>query len=152
MSPPRDGSNPPGALGKYTPDRRRWRRRVAGLAAVGAALAFYGAFAVASGVKSGMVYNVLILLFGVLSLVLPVVATAALLAPDSGIEREGSSDDAAALETLKQRYAAGEIDRPEFERRLDDLVAVPGDAPGSEADGSTGSRSVTDRELDRAEN
>ncbi|PSQ18843.1 hypothetical protein BRD00_03605 [Halobacteriales archaeon QS_8_69_26] len=31
-------------------------------------------------------------------------------------------EDQAALETLKQRYAAGEIDEEEFERRLERLV------------------------------
>jgi uncharacterized membrane protein len=36
----------------------------------------------------------------------------------------GESDETRALQSLRERYANGEIDEPEFERRLDDLLAT----------------------------
>ncbi|MFC6826380.1 SHOCT domain-containing protein [Halopelagius fulvigenes] len=135
MSPPRIDESP-GLLARYTPDSRRWRRRIAALAAVAAPLAAYAALAIVSGVKSGAAYNVLVAAFGMLALTLPAVAAASLLAPDSGTtpaestdadelrsssNRTGSGD---AVEALKSRYAAGEIGDEEFERRLGTLVAT----------------------------
>ena len=119
--------NTPGSsetLARFTPDSRRWRRLVAAGAAIGGPLAFYAAFAVASGVKTGLVYDLLILLFGILTLVLPAVAAATLLAPNSGLTRENSPGREDPIEVLKRRYAAGEIDREEFDRRLDALVEI----------------------------
>ncbi|WP_135826299.1 SHOCT domain-containing protein [Halorussus ruber] len=164
MSPPRDSSGALRALARFTPDSRRWRRWVAGLAAVGSALSFYAAFAVASGVESGTVYNLLIVLFAVLTLTLPAIASATLLAPDSGLTRTktagrgttrtratstGATRGEDAVETLKRRYAAGEIDREEFDRRLDDLVEVSGDT-GCETADAVETRAARDPELDRA--
>lgn len=139
-----------GTLGRFSPDSRRWRLRVAGLAAVGAPLAFYGAFAVASGVKSGMVYNLLVLVFGVLALALPVVGTAALLAPESGLSRPKSTDAEDPVETLKRRYAAGDIDETEFDRRLDDLMETSATGNRRQSDAARADRSGADDELDRA--
>ncbi|UPV74016.1 SHOCT domain-containing protein [Halorussus limi] len=154
MSPPVDTSGLPRPLARYTPDSRRWRRRVAGLAAVGAMLSLYATFAIVSGVKSGIVYNLLALLFGTLTLLLPVVATTTVFAPDSGLTRPDDSRGERPVETLKRRYAAGEIDRDEFERRLDDLMAASDDAPDrSDADSverSGGRRATRDAELDSA--
>jgi hypothetical protein len=58
VSPPHDTS---GLAARYTPDDARRRRLVALAASVGAVLAWYGATAVITGVKSGLVYNVAIL-------------------------------------------------------------------------------------------
>lgn len=170
MSPPGDSSSFPRPLARYTPDTRRWRRRVAGLAALGAVLSLYATFAIVSGVKSGVVYNLLALLFGVSTLVLPVLATTTLFAPDSGLTRGDSSDlnrvadsgsnltgtdsDEQPVETLKRRYATGEIGQEEFERRLDDLMAAPDDASEApDADSverSGGRRGSRETELDSA--
>lgn len=151
MSPPRDASDRPGSLARYTPDSRRWRRRVAGLAAITAPLALYATVAIISGVKTGLVYNLLIVVFALLALVLPAVAAATLLAPDSGLtraDRSGTDRSADAVETLKRRYATGEIDQAEFDRRLDDLVAVD-DAGRERRTGETADRDATlDAELD----
>jgi uncharacterized membrane protein len=121
MSPPLSADTER-ALARYTPDGRKWRRRVAVVAAVTAPLAAYAALAIISGVKSGIVYNLLIAVFGLLALTLPAVAVAALLAPDSESPRATPARDADSVETLKRRYAAGEIGDDEFERRLDALV------------------------------
>lgn len=143
MSPPDDSSSFPRPLARHTPDTLRWRRRIAGLAAVGAVLSLYATLAIVSGVKSGVVYNLLVLLFGVLTLVLPVVAATTLFAPDSGPTRTDSSGRTRTktargerpVEALKRRYAAGEIGQDEFERRLDGLVEAD-DEPfdGADAD------------------
>jgi uncharacterized membrane protein len=109
-------------LARFTPDTETWRKRVAALSALAAPLALWGAYAVASGVKSGMMYNLAILFLGVLALVLPVLATVALFAPESGLSAPESDEE--AVELLKRRYAADEIDQAEFERRLDELMAV----------------------------
>ncbi len=52
-------------------------------------------------------------------------------APDEEPATERPADDTDAetvdpLETLRERYATGEIDEVEFERRLEDLVATEG--------------------------
>ncbi|SFR63547.1 SHOCT domain-containing protein [Halogeometricum limi] len=150
-------------LARYTPDSRRWRRVVAALAAVGGPLAMYGAFAVSSGVKSGMVYNLIILVFGILAVTLPAVAATVLLAPDSGLARTNADSDS-PLATLKGRYAAGEIDDAEFERRVDSLVELSetrsvGAPPPSASSASAASSashshrpSPRDRERESADN
>lgn len=122
MQPPSGPFSLPQTVRRFTPDSRRWRRRIAAMAAVGSLLSFYAAFAVASGVKSGMVYNLLVLVFGVLALSLPAVAVGSLLAGDSGVARSTPSQGADAVQTLKQRYADGELDTDEFEQRLDDVL------------------------------
>lgn len=150
MTPARDPSGFRRTIAEHTPDSRRWRRRISGLSAVGAVLALYATFAIVSGVKSGMVYSLLGLLFGLLTLVLPAVAATVLMAPDSEPPATGASGSETAVETLKRRYATGEIDRDEFDRRLDDLVGAA-DATRDRADrDSPGGHTTRDPELDSA--
>jgi len=89
-------------------------------AGVGAVLAWYGATAVITGVESGLVYNLVILVLLLATFTLPAYAAAALLSDDAGTSRrDGSADSVGAL---KRRYAAGETDEATFQRRLDTLV------------------------------
>ncbi|MFC7068603.1 SHOCT domain-containing protein [Halobaculum lipolyticum] len=120
----------PESIARFTPDSRRWRRRVAAACAIGAPLAVYATVAVVSGVSSGFAYNVLILLCAAAAVVLPAVATAVALAPasaharsDDGADRSssGASDP---VETLKRRYATGDLTEAEFDERLDRLVEL----------------------------
>ncbi len=126
--------------------------------------------AVISGVKSGLVYNLLILVLGLLALTLPAVTVASLLAPDSGVRqsrrqsavgrtetktrdvartrrggvdtRSTTGEPALDAETLlKRRYAAGEIDHAEFERRLDAVVDPPVGDRGSNRETDEGDES-----------
>lgn len=150
MTTPRDDSDRPGLLGRFTPDGRRWRRRIAGLAAVGAPLAFYGAYAVASGVSSGFLYNLLAFALGVLAMVLPAIGVAALLAPDSAAAHTRTSEGEESVATLKRRYAAGEIDRSEFDRRLDALMGSTADVSRRRRRQPDDDRSTTDEELERS--
>lgn len=117
MSPPHDAV---GLAARYTPDDDHRRRLVAVAAGVGAVLAWYGATAVITGVKSGLVYNVVILVLLLATFVLPAYAAAALLSDDAVTPRRDGSAD--SVEALKRRYAAGEIDEATFQRRLDTLV------------------------------
>ncbi|RDI71215.1 SHOCT domain-containing protein [Halopelagius longus] len=164
MSPPRTVRSPT-ALARYTPDSRRWRRRIAALAAAAAPLAAYAGLAIISGVKSGPAYNTLIAVFGILALTLPAVAAASLLAPDSGTtrpeptrgsnvtERSPSSDRTGvgdAVEILKSRYAAGEIGDEEFERRLGTLVETDEVGPGSRGDDDSVGRTPRRGEVESA--
>jgi len=65
-------------------------------------------------------------------------------------------DEAAALETLRERYARGEIDEMEFERRIEDLLATESvdeareyavnRRSGGNATGATDSEREPDRE------
>lgn len=57
------------------------------------------------------------------------------------IPEDTSEDD--ALETLKNRYAAGEISDAEFERKLERLLEI------EESEDATGEYDDIDRELDR---
>jgi uncharacterized membrane protein len=118
----RGASRDSSTLARFTPDSDRWRRRIAGVAALAAPLALYGAYAVASGVKSGTIYNLLVAVVGLLALVLPALAVTVWFAPTHAGTGATADGDADAVETLKRRYAAGEIDRAEFERRLDGVV------------------------------
>ena len=147
MTPRRTAPDLRRTVAEFTPDSRRWRRRVAGLAAVGAPLALYGAFAVASGVKTGIVYNLFVLLFGLLALLLPAVAAAVLLAPDSGRVQADLSAQGDAVETLKRRYATGEIDQAEFDQRLDGLIRGL-DGARDLSDGGSGSHETRETEFD----
>jgi uncharacterized membrane protein len=60
---------------------------------------------------------------------------------DVTIPEDTSEDD--ALETLKNRYAAGEIGDAEFERKLERLLEI------EESEGETAEYDDIDRELDR---
>jgi len=127
MNPP-PNADAPGLLARITPDSRRRRRVVAALAAVAAPLALYGSWAVASGVKSGMTYDLIILLFSAVALLAPAFAAMALLAPDAGRRtapeaRPGPSvEEADPVTVLQRRYAAGELSDEEFDRRLETVL------------------------------
>ena len=77
--------------------------------------------------KSGLLYNLVILLTGILTLVLPAIAATVLFAPDSGLTRLDSNSEDDSIETLKRRYATGELDHEEFDQRLETLIGVSGD-------------------------
>ncbi|WP_342633184.1 SHOCT domain-containing protein [Halopiger xanaduensis] len=64
-------------------------------------------------------------------------------------ERAKQGRDEDAIEELKRRYAAGEIDDAEFERRLDRLVAVDDALAGIFDDGDGGTDRSTDGETGR---
>ncbi|MFC7099001.1 SHOCT domain-containing protein [Halobaculum marinum] len=137
MSPSTDPFALPESLARFTPDSRRWRAGVAAACALGAVLSLYATLAVVSGVKSGAAYTALALLFAVLAVTLPAVASAVALAPasayadgaDGGGKGDGASEADDAVETLKRRYATGEIDEAEFDDRLDTLVELDAAAP-----------------------
>lgn len=148
MNSPDDSLGSPRLLARFTPDSRRWRRRVAGLATIGAVLSLYAMFAVVSGVKSGPVYNLLALLFAVLSLLLPAVAVTTMFAPTSDPTRRDASRSESPVETLKRRYAAGEIGQDEFDRRLDDLIEASEDTRDRPDAESVERRRSRDAELD----
>lgn len=112
----------PSPLARYTPNSCRWRRVAAGLSVITASVAVWALYAIASGVKGGPMLWLAMALFGTLAMALPAVGAAALLAPDAAPSE--TTRDADAVETLKQRYAAGDIDEETFDRTLDDLLAV----------------------------
>ena len=92
--------------------RHRWRRVVALLVVGGG---------VAAPLVTGLWWTLPLVWFIGLFVVLPVLHTLTRPLPegDDGGER---SDADPALEALRERYARGEIDRREFERKLDRLL------------------------------
>lgn len=130
MAPSTAPVDVPESLARFTPDSRRWRSVVAAACALGAPLSLYATVAIVSGVKSGVAYDVLILLFAALTVVLPAVATAVALAPASAHAGNDAGADRAApaasdpVETLKRRYATGDITESELDERLDRLVEL----------------------------
>ncbi|MFP8955202.1 SHOCT domain-containing protein [Natrialbaceae archaeon A-CW3] len=83
---------------------------------------------IALGLEFGSV--TLGLLAALVGLVLVLVPTVALVMIFTGDDRGADAgDDADPIETLKERYLAGEIDEGTFERRVDELLA---DADGSQ--------------------
>jgi uncharacterized membrane protein len=68
---------------------------------------------------------------------------------DGGASSGGASTEDDSVETLRERFASGEIDQVEFERRLDALLAAedatgerPADRPGDEPPETAGSVSA----------
>lgn len=121
--------------------RHRWRR-VFALCVVG------------GGVLAPLVTNLwwtlpLVWFLG-LFVVLPVLHTLAKPLPDrddgSGGDRGRESDP--ALDALRERYARGEIDEREFERKLDRLLETE-DAQVADRDVAARIRGTVERELER---
>ncbi|WP_166035602.1 SHOCT domain-containing protein [Halorussus pelagicus] len=98
--------------------------------------------------KSGLTYTLLALLFAILSLLLPAVAVTTMFAPTSDPTRSDASRGESPVETLKRRYAAGEIGQDEFDRRLDDLIEASSDARDRPDAESVERRGARDAELD----
>lgn len=67
------------------------------------------------------------------------------------MDGDGESEDENPLELLRDRYARGEIDEAEFERRVERLVATEEIPPGAISDSSTTDEAgpEVDRELER---
>ncbi|GAB3415595.1 hypothetical protein GCM10027435_11970 [Haloparvum alkalitolerans] len=96
--------------------RRRWRRILA-LLVVGAG--------VVAPIVTGLWWSLPLVWFLGIVVVLPVLHTLAKPLPDADGGSAGSDDEAdPALDALRERYARGEIDEEEFERRLDRLLAT----------------------------
>ncbi|QZX99733.1 hypothetical protein [Halobaculum rubrum] len=151
MSPP---PNPIGSafLARVTPDDRRRRRLVAATASLAAVIALYAAVAVVSGVKSGPIYNLLIAAFAAVTLLAPAFAAAALLAPDAGGPGDRPGDAADGTESdpvteLQRQYATGEIDRGEFDERME--AVLDADRSRTDAGRSVAAASGRDGDTDR---
>ncbi len=122
--------------------RHRWRR-VFGLLVVGVG--------VLAPFLTGLWWSLPLVWFLGLFVVLPVLHTLAKPVPAEGGEendRERSGDP--ALDALRERYARGDIDEDEFERRLDRLLETE-DAETVDRDGDVAARvrEGLEREIDR---
>lgn len=92
--------------------RRRWRRILV-LCVIGAG--------VLAPFATGSLLSLPVVWFLGLFVLLPVLHTLAKPLPDPGRESDGGNEDP-ALAALRERYARGEIDETEFERRLERLL------------------------------
>ncbi len=114
-------------------------------------LALYATVAVVSGVKSGPVYDLFVVVFAAVTLLAPAFAAAALLAPDAGRPGERPADAADGTEmdpvtALQRQYATGEIDRGEFEERMETVL----DADRPRADAGRSAEASPDRAPERS--
>ena len=122
--------------------RHRWRR-IFGLLVVGAG--------VLTPIITGIWWTLPLIWFLGLFIVLPVLHTLARPIPESaGQTTADESGDDPALDALRERYARGEIDEREFERRLDRLLETE-DIERTDRDESsvTGVRRTLEREIER---
>ncbi|PSQ54684.1 hypothetical protein BRD22_11985 [Halobacteriales archaeon SW_8_68_21] len=108
--------------------RHRWRR-VFALCVVGAG--------VAAPIFSGRWWTLPLVWFFGLVIALPVLHTLVKPIPDDDADSPGDS----ALDTLRERYANGDIDDREFERKLDRLL----ETEGAETVTDSGDGDVADR-------
>ncbi len=92
--------------------RHRWRRMFA-LLVVGAG--------VAAPLVTGLWWSLPLVWFFGLFVALPVLHTLTKPIPDEGDDDDDAPEDP-ALRALRERYARGEIDEREFERKLDRLL------------------------------
>lgn len=95
--------------------RRRWRRILA-LLVVGSG--------VVAPIATGLWWSLPLVWFLGLFVLLPVLHTLAKPLPDRDGGEEVERDVDPALDALRERYARGQIDEEEFERKLDRLLAT----------------------------
>ncbi|WP_321111885.1 SHOCT domain-containing protein [Halorussus salinisoli] len=125
MVRPRNTTRSSDVLGVLTPDSRRWRRVMASVSMVTTLILFYQTVSLISSPWSGNLPSLLVGVGVVLTLLSAAAVPTILLAPDRSVtDQQDAEEEDDGIETLKRRYAAGEISEEEFEHRLENLVAL----------------------------
>jgi len=121
--------------------RRRWRRVLA-LVVIGAG--------VLAPFVTGLWWTLPLVWFLGLFILLPLLHTLVKPVPERDGDREKRRSDDSALDALRERYARGEIDETEFERKLDRLLETEDATPAtSDGDVTDRMRENVRRELER---